>query len=152
MINKNNPGIDPTIKIYERLRKIREHFGYTHAEMAAIFGISESGYKKKENGISDPSISSLSSIDAELGISIDWLLFDRGPMFSKDLDNKASEKKQGNDLFLRELEDMVYLMERVPLLRHSVMGYFQRFKMKYKDFIDEELKKITAEVADIPKK
>lgn len=47
--------------------------------------------------------------------------------------------RRSTDVFSLEVEEMIEIMKQVPLLRHSVMGYYQRFKMKYKDLIEEQM-------------
>jgi transcriptional regulator with XRE-family HTH domain len=111
--------------------------------MSSLIGISESGLKKNEAGKTYPSFYTLFNLSAQFGISMEWFLFGRGPMFWKEIGVKKVEanEKQVNDLFAQEVEEMVSLMKQIPLLRHSVMGHYQQFKVDKKDFIREELEK-----------
>ncbi|MCP4213485.1 MAG: hypothetical protein GY765_02460 [bacterium] len=52
---------------------------------------------------------------------------------------------RANDPFHRELEEMTYIMEWVPMVRHSIMGYFQKVKLEHKDLIREELDQVEKE-------
>jgi len=136
-----------------RLRKVREQLGCTRPEMAARLGITANGYRKNENGECFPNTQSLFRLFSEYDVSMDWLLFDKGPMHRKeierleDLEKEKAEperlKQQLADCkaLLQDLEqetavlrqaapevkEMVIHMEQNPILYHELMLYFHRF-------------------------
>lgn len=59
--------------------------------------------------------------------------------------NEEPKKPGGNGSFDTELEESIYLMNHVPLVRHSVMGYFQKFKLDNRDAIEMALQQVNAE-------
>jgi hypothetical protein len=41
-----------------------------------------------------------------------------------------------------EIDEMLELIEKLPLAQHLILGYFQKFKVDYNDVIQIELGKI----------
>jgi hypothetical protein len=54
----------------------------------------------------------------------------------------GTERAKSSDTLERDMEEMVYLMRHIPLVRYSMMDHFQRFKLDNSTVIDEELGKI----------
>ncbi len=48
---------------------------------------------------------------------------------------------RGLDSYNDEKEEMEALMEKLPLVHHSVMGYYQKFKLENSELITRELEK-----------
>jgi transcriptional regulator with XRE-family HTH domain len=63
-----------------KLKKLREQLGYSPKEMAEYFGIEVSSYYKNENGQYLPGLESLHLLSKDHDISLDWYLFDKGPV------------------------------------------------------------------------
>ncbi len=132
-----------------RLKEIRNRYGHTRDRMADLMGIRTVTYDTNEKGRHIPTLFSIMSLDKRLGISIDWLLFGRGPMSRQgeqeklrrqqelEAQQRKLEEEQEKDVFSREVEEMIETMKRVPLLRHAVMGYYQRFKIKNKELLTQ---------------
>jgi transcriptional regulator with XRE-family HTH domain len=106
--------------------------------MGKMIGIGEMTYAKNERGLHLPSSTSLILLHRRLGISIEWLLFGHGPMYWKDI---REEKKTNRELesFNKELNEMISLMKRIPLLHHSIMTQFEKFKIDNKELIREHM-------------
>jgi len=123
--------------IAARLRRIRNHYGYRQDEMAESLGISKGAYGKNERGEHLLDTNSLARVHERLGICVDWLLFDHGPMFWKAEEKKREIKRdiQEETEFSSEIEEMIDLMKRFPFLRHAVMGYYQKFKLENKNLL-----------------
>lgn len=131
--------------IVGRLRKIRRYFGYSQQKMADILGIVKETYGKNERGYHLLQLESLVEIHEKLGVSVEWLLFNREPVFWKaDKKIKGIElkgAKQGDVLVSTELEEMIDLLTRIPLLRYAVLGYYQKLKLENQQLIGEILEK-----------
>ena len=63
-----------------QMLKLRKHLNYSCGKMARKLGISNSGYYKNENGITFPRVDTLALLQREFDISMDWLIFNKGPM------------------------------------------------------------------------
>ncbi|MCU0288330.1 MAG: hypothetical protein MUF15_18295 [Acidobacteria bacterium] len=113
--------------------------------MAEVVRIQESTYKRNEKGSHLLNMNSLDQLHDELGISAEWLLFENGPVYWKDIRAKEDEGKEAGhlkkDLFMEEMEEMVKMLKQVPMIRHSVMGHYQDCKIRYKNLIEEYLPK-----------
>jgi transcriptional regulator with XRE-family HTH domain len=126
-------------EVGERLRKLRKRLGLTQARMAALVNIKTMALNRQERGLNYPSAVTLHQMAAQFDVSLDWLLCNRGSMFRGKTE---SQKNKSSDMFEREVEELIYLMKHIPLVRHSVMGYFQKFKIDNQAFIDQELEKL----------
>jgi hypothetical protein len=61
---------------------------------------------------------------------MNYLLCNRGTLFYKE--------KEGKDIMDEEIKEILALMSKVPLVRHSVMSYYQRFKLENQELIEKE--------------
>jgi transcriptional regulator with XRE-family HTH domain len=133
MLNNQNIG--------KRLKQVREFFKFTQRRMAEVVRIQESTYKKNEKGLHHLNINSLDQLHDELGVSAEWLLFENGPIYWKDIRAKEDENTQAGllkkDIFMEEVEEMIEMLKQAPIIRHSVMGHYQDCKIRYKDLIAE---------------
>lgn len=140
--NRGNERINARV-IGSRLKEVRNYFGFNQGKMAGILGITRDTLGKNERGEHSVQVDSLHALHENLGISAEWLLFNRGAMFWDAGMTKNSDKsgKQEEISFSTELDEMIDLMKRAPFLRHAVMGYFQKFKIENDHLIDEILTK-----------
>ena len=131
------------VNVGKRLRIVREFFKFTQQQMANVLKMNLATYKKNERGIYAIKTNNLEQLHNELGVSLEWLLFEKDPFLWKDI--QFIEKKEDNllrkDLFVEEMNEMKEILERVPIIRHSVMGHYQDCKIRYKDLIIETLGK-----------
>jgi transcriptional regulator with XRE-family HTH domain len=125
-----------------RLQELRKHYRLSQIEMAEKLGISINTYRMNDASKCYPSVLILGRLRNRLGVSMEWYLFGRGPMFWADVVG-AGKKIHPDDLFGHEMEEMTKIMKKVPLVRHALLLYFQELKMKHKEIIREELEKDT---------
>jgi transcriptional regulator with XRE-family HTH domain len=141
-----------------RLKQLRRSLSYTGEEMAARMGVSEGAYRKYEGGIRFPSPPGLRRLARKIDVSMDWLLFEKGPMYysgkspNQELEREIERLKgqleearrrtgereavhrkeledQAQRLRLsRELQELVDYMNKNSILYHEVLAHFQRFK------------------------
>jgi transcriptional regulator with XRE-family HTH domain len=74
-----------------RLKKLRKHLNFDMKQMASRLGIVTNTYYKNENGLNLPSLIILKRLVDDFDLSMDWLLFGRGPMFFKEKAQKEME-------------------------------------------------------------
>ncbi len=113
----------------ERLAKVRRHLNYSRPEMARILGLKNSGYSKNESGETFPGVNTLSLLQKNFDISMDWLLFNKGPMVFKD---KPPLEQQAFDFVSQsqELGELLKSIEQDPQLKHEILAYFYQYKSK----------------------
>ena len=114
-----------------RLREIRKRLNMSQEQFAQILGLKRSSLGKHERNESFPTGKMLSILVDKYNISMDYLLCKRGTLFYKE--------KEGKDIMDEEIKEMLALMSKVPLVRHSVMSYYQRFKLENQELIEKEL-------------
>jgi transcriptional regulator with XRE-family HTH domain len=135
---KKKKAKDKTLEsISSRLRQIRQQLGCGQYRMAQMIGIGEMTYGKNERGLHLPTTRHLMALHHRLGISIEWFLFGHGPMYWEEIRDKKDDHL--DDSFAREVNEMISLMERIPLLHHSIMMHYQQFKIDNKTLIREHL-------------
>ena len=134
-----------------RLRKVREDLGCTRREMAEYLGMTANGYCKNESGECFPNTKSLFRLSSRYDVSMDWLFFNKGPMYHKEIErledleraeaerleqqladsNAQLQNLEQETAVLRqaapEVKEMVIYMEQNPVLYHELMLYFHRF-------------------------
>ncbi len=139
----------------EKIKSLREQLGYSRQEMARQLGVSLNAYGKNEAGYSAPGFWAQHRLSTDYGISMDWFLFDRGPMYFKEkiklaelekeaanmkkeleeLEKESAEKLRQNSV--RELKpemiELVDYMEHQPLFYHEMLAFFQRLKKENKE-------------------
>jgi len=113
-----------------RLRQLRNHFNYSLDEMARKLGLSKSGYFKNEGGFTFPGLKTLDRLQRSYDISMDWLIFNRGPMYYKQ--KAPVEKKPGLEEQSPEVRQLLAAMEQDPRLKHEILAYFFKYQGKPK--------------------
>ncbi len=76
-----------------RLKELRDRLDCSPIEMATRLGISRGAYNKNEHGINFPCIDTQRRLAEGIGVSMDWLLFGKGPVFYK-VKEKADELQE----------------------------------------------------------
>ena len=74
-----------------RLQEVRQQTGLSIKEMAAQLGVTRDGYAKNERGQNILNIDSLKRLGQKFNISMDWLLFNRGPSQYKEKGKREQE-------------------------------------------------------------
>lgn len=142
-----------------KLLKLRKLKDYTRPQMASYLGITCSGYNKNENGIAFPSLDTLSRLSTADNISMDWFLFNKGPIkydekekaeeieaLKKELAQKTESapvrekiRKANGAEVKAEIQELVEHMEAIPLLYHEILTHFQRFKIDNRSLIESSM-------------
>jgi transcriptional regulator with XRE-family HTH domain len=140
-----------------RLKLLRSKLNYKQDEMAGRIGVSLGGYKKYEVGQRLPSLPAQHRLSKEFDLSMDWLLFNKGPMYCRDK-NEFTELQQENlqlkgqleqaevqrrdleEAHSKELEDqaarlrlppelkeLIDTMNKNDVLYYEILAHFKRF-------------------------
>ena len=113
-----------------RLRTIRRQLNYNQQQMASALGLKRSGYFKNEEGDTFPGVSTLFRLQKDHDISMDWLIFNKGPMVFK------MKQQEGKPLAFEErsaeVKELLDAMEQDPQLKHEILAYFYKYKGKRK--------------------
>lgn len=127
-----------------RLKKVRQTLGYRTSRMAVLLGVNKMTYIKNENGTHFPSATTLYMLTTQYNVSSDWILTGKGTMFygEQEQETKNQQVSKSDDIFTRQIDEMVNLMKSIPLAYHSVMGYFLRFKVDNEAYLDREMARL----------
>lgn len=106
-----------------RLKKTRDALGISSGDMARRIGTYPATYYKYENARSFPHFTILSRLGDKLGISLDWLILDKGPMFYEEKENKTAAA-----VLPAEIQELVEQMEQIPVLKYEILLNFHKFK------------------------
>jgi transcriptional regulator with XRE-family HTH domain len=127
-----------------RIIELRRKLGYSTKNMGNCLNASQTSYRRYEQGKILPGYLGLYSIAEKLGISLDWLVCGKGPVYYKEKETKdlAEEKKETLQDLLpgssqEEIKDLLGHMNRIPLLRHEILAYFYKFKSENKELVAE---------------
>jgi len=138
-------------EVGKRLKKIRLELKYSKKQMAQRLGVNLNSYYKNENGTSFPWLYSLYRLHKDIGISMDWLIFDYGPMYLKEkepgkpakeelvkeLAIKAEQAKEAGQEGVKkpwweetmpDAKDLLEYMAQDPLFRYKVFVYLYKYK------------------------
>lgn len=135
-----------------RMKKLREQFNLSQGVMARKFNLSNSGYFKNETGNTFPGVRTLYRLSTEHDISMDWLLFGKGPRYykskekeveleqvgeqvKKELVKKEEEKNAAIDM-KPEIRELLEYMARIPLLYHEILVHFENFRVEKKELVE----------------
>lgn len=140
-LRRNKSSLLNRTTISDRLQLVRKHFGFSQDQMAQSLGCSRETFGKNERGYHMITLDTVAALYEKLGVSMEWLLFNHGPMLKNATIKKADLKleTQADMSFPDELNEMVAMMKNVPFLRYAVMGYYQKFKLENKHTILQAL-------------
>lgn len=116
------------VEIGGRLMMLRAQFKFSAIDMARRLGLSRSGYYKQERGNTLPRLEILNALHREYDISMDWLLFNRGPMYFREKVELEGEAGSTPDKLSPHVRELIEYMEKDPLLEHEVLVQFFKYK------------------------
>lgn len=137
-----------------KLKKARQTLKHSSGHMISSLQVAPSSYYRNENGKTSPDIMSLRILGRVFGISLDWLVCDKGPMFYKEKKTGEKEKQEEIlegaaekgpqrdplDTLPDEIRELVIHMEQIPLLRYEILASFHKFKDEHKGMVSEAIR------------
>ena len=124
-----------------KMRKVRKMLGYTQVQMVTFFDIGRANYSRIEKGEIFPTPTILNTLSKEFHVSLDWLIANEGEMFILTNQEQNEKKALKPGKHNQEIEDLLFHIEKVPMVRHAVLGFFLEYKQKNQRFIQEILEK-----------
>lgn len=122
-----------------RFRQFRETQEISQKRMAEMLGINRISLYRHEEGKWFPEYSILHRISEAFDLSMDWLLFNKGPVLYSQkeqeakaaaLKKEAEEKHDCRNVLKEEYRELLDYMERFPVLRYELLLQFQEFLRK----------------------
>lgn len=132
-------------KVGERLKTARKTLKLTMDDMRDISGYSKSLISSAENGLKKPSVVYLFTLLDKFNVNINYILCGEGKMFLEP-DQPGKEKKELEQIPLKDLmktdenlRQLVYMIDRVDMVRYAVLSFFIQYKTENKRMIEELL-------------
>ncbi|MCP4221082.1 MAG: helix-turn-helix transcriptional regulator [bacterium] len=136
-------------KTGDRLKLIREMHKMNRKDMAAFLQVTSSSYSKNESGTNIPSKRGLAALFNKLGISMNWFIFGRGPIYFKEEEKQAPppppppppppSPSSSAEVLGRAIEaepdihEVVTAMLENPLAKHQMLVDYLRLKKREKE-------------------
>lgn len=128
------------IEVAQRFRKVRETLGLSPANMVGNLKTHRITYYKYESARTLPQFSILARLGKNLGISMDWLILNKGPMFYKEKDNENKAAADPLAALPQDIKELVEHMQRIPMLKYETLLSFHHFKENHKDMVESAFK------------
>jgi transcriptional regulator with XRE-family HTH domain len=132
--------------IASRLKAIRREKKLPVLEMAAQLGISPNAYRKYERAVYALPLHIQVPLAQKFGISLDWLILNKGPMYSDEIETGLREndrrKKEEQPtpepavppdamiVTAPEIKDLIRFMEDNPVYKFQLLTHFYRYKQE----------------------
>ena len=125
-------------EIGARLRMLRDTLGMTQADMVKYFDVCRANYSRIEQGKVAPNPHIMRILKTNFNISLDWLVTGEGGM------RPPKRKKPGRTMDFvkdsKELNDLIRLMRKIPMVKHAMLGYYLEYKYKNFELIRDLLR------------
>ncbi|MCX6579214.1 MAG: helix-turn-helix transcriptional regulator [Candidatus Aminicenantes bacterium] len=124
-----------------KLSQLRQNLKETRSQMADRLGIWRSTYIRNENGETPISYKTMISLVNRFGVSLDWMVLNKGPMYFKEKEVKNEQPPNPLDSLNPDFKELIEHMERIPMLKHEMLLSFCKFKEDRKDLVETAMKK-----------
>ena len=124
----------------KRVKEVRKALRVQQKEMAAVIGISNSHLSEIEKGESNPTASFFLNLSSRYNVSIEYLFHGRGEMlYDKEPEPVEKDVEYNGDI--DSIEKLVWIVERSPYFKNSILSLASKFKMENDDYIKMSIKK-----------
>jgi DNA-binding XRE family transcriptional regulator len=112
-----------------RLEQLRDTLELSRNKMAARLDVHRVTLQRNEDGRALPEISTLLKLSNAMDVSMDWLFFDKGPMFYKQKTDEEQNKPVHNcmDALPPDYRELLEYMDKFPVLRYEILLQFRKF-------------------------
>lgn len=112
----------------QRLGQLRETLELSRNKVAGMLNVHRGSLQRNEEGKALPEISTLFKLSETFDVSMDWLFFNKGPMFYKQKTAEEKEREQNPiNALPEEYRELLEHMEKLPVLRYEILLQFRRF-------------------------
>ena len=127
----------------KRITELRQAMHLSRKKMAAFFNTAEVTYRRYEQGLMMPGFFSLYAAGVKLGVSVDWLVYGRGPVYYKVIEEKV-EKQSVQETLTPEVLNLFEHIKRVPMVRNEMLSYFYKIRIEHEETIVKEMERTAA--------
>jgi len=126
------------VTVSGRLMELRRSLHFSTTKMRENLKVSATTYNRYERGKMLPGFPALYFAAEKLGISLDWLVCGKGPIYYKDKEKKDSLQNLISGSSEEEIKNFLEHMNRIPLLRHEILACFYKFMEDHKELVSPQ--------------
>lgn len=126
-----------------RLRDFRNSRRLTIAELSEKIGLSIGMISETEAGKNKPSPNLMLGLHQLYGLNINWLLTGEGSMVVRGKSHEPPKDEKGEPTY--DMDMLIWYMERVPMVKYSILGFFSSYFFDHQAYIEKILKGETEE-------
>ncbi|MCP5106298.1 MAG: helix-turn-helix transcriptional regulator [bacterium] len=123
----------------KRLRSFRKSQHLTITELSKQVGISIGMISETEAGKNKPSPTLMYAMHRLYNMNLNWLLTGEGDRVIKRTATVPAKDEKGSTVI--DTDTLMWYMERIPWVMHTVLGFFSKFYLENQDFLDTLAKK-----------
>ncbi len=139
-------------EIAQRMRKVRETMSLSAVDITENIKTHRATYYKYENARAFPHFTILFRLGNSLGISMDWLILNRGSMLYKEKDSENEAAANPLNALPQDIKELVEHMERIPMLKYETLLSFHQFKENHKELVESSMKEKVVSVEEMEEK
>jgi transcriptional regulator with XRE-family HTH domain len=126
-----------------KIRQIRKSIHYTQEQMVHYFDCGRANYSRIEKGEVFPNPTMMKALHEEFEVSLHWLICDEGVMKEEGDEKKfLTIKPPADPQEAQEIEELLFHLDNVPLVKHAILGFFLEYKGKNRGLIEPVLQKL----------
>lgn len=126
-----------------KVRQIRKGVHYTQEQMVQHFDCGRANYSRIEKGEVFPNPTMMKALREDFQVSLHWLICNEGEMKEQDEGKKLlTIKPPADPQEAAEIEELLFHLDSVPLVKHAVLGFFLEYKGKNRALIEPVLQKL----------
>lgn len=134
----------------KRLKTFRIARHLTLADLSEQTGLSIGMLSETESGRNKPSPNLMLALYRIYGLNINWLLSGEGEPEVKKTSARPPRNEKGELVY--DMEALLWLMEKVPVVKFSVLGFFSSYYFENRKTIEKFLKETEEKNSDPPDK
>jgi len=128
----------------KRITELRREMRLSRKQMAAFFVVTEVTYRRYEQGVMLPGFLSMYTAGVQLGVSLDWLVYGRSPVYYKEIEEKLKKQDAPHEAIAPEVLNLLEHIKRVPLVRNEMLSYFYKIRIDHEEAIVKEMERTGA--------
>lgn len=125
------------IEVGRRIRQFRMQLDKSQIEMSEYLDVGRANFSRIEGGDIYPNLSILKTFQDLFKLNLNWIINNKEEMLLRDTPPDSINFGKYDP----EVRELLLYMEKVPFLKHAILGEFQLYKAKNKELIDSSFKK-----------
>jgi len=126
----------------QRFKEVRQQLKLLQKDLAAGLEVTGSYLSEIEKGKVNPGFDILKRLYLEYNVNIHFLLDGKGdPILSYEGKEKSMNRMVLSDSDREKLHELLFYIERAPVVRYSVYEFFSTYLFRNKEMIEEDIQR-----------